>query len=42
MEHSPRAGQYYNIIIVNHDIKRHNNLYQREIFNIIISVSSIP
>ena len=33
-----RAGQYYNII-VNRDIKHHNNRYRREIFSIVISVA---
>ena len=33
-----RAGQYYNII-VNCDIKHHNNRYRREIFSIVISVA---
>ena len=32
-----RAGQYYNII-VNRDIKCHNNRYRREIFSIVISI----
>ena len=31
---SHRAGQYYNII-VDRDIKRHNNRYRKEIFNIV-------